>query len=283
MRTIGRLGVALLVVAQGCVTVAFAEPTMTLKVPGFQAAVFANGSSIVLPESNAREIEIWLQDALAEIQISTVRVLLNDVPMAAFLTTNRLPRGARVIVKLGASINPDFSLRSGRENRISFSAEDGSKVSYDAQFYVTLNATASEPRLAAQAPVRAPTRGVTAPPQVFPPTVTMRMDWPARTAERVLTLDAEVLDREGLRRVVVELNGRSIEEIVLENELPVRKQGGFVARKRLPGSVTGDGRKIVISIPVTIDKRLNTIGLRAENVAGLTGYADRVIELTTAR
>jgi hypothetical protein len=271
------------IVGFASVSPAVAEPTMTLRVPAFQGASFANGSSIVLPETGHGDVEIWLQDALADIQISTVRVRLNEVPVATFLTVNRLPRGVRVIVKLGASINPDFSFRPGRDNLLSFAATDTSNVTYQAQFYVTLSAAATAPRLAEQVALRPPVRDVVAPPQVFPPTVALRVDWPIKTADRVLMLDAEVSDREGLRRVVIEINSKAVEEVVLENELPVRKQRGFIAKGKLPGSVTGDGRKLLISIPVTINQRVNTVGVRAENITGLTGYADRTIELTTAR
>jgi hypothetical protein len=271
-----------LVTQFGLTSPAAAEPTLTLRLPALQSASFPNGSSVVLPETGHGDVEIWVQDALAEIQVSTVRVKLNDTPMAAFLTVNRLPRGVRVIIKLGASINPDFTLRPGRENLISFSSADASNVTYQAQFYVTLNPTATTARLADRAPARPPVREVMAPAQIFPPTVTLK-EWPTKTGERVLTLDAEVGDREGLRRVVIELNSKAIEEVVLENELPIRKQRGFIAKGRLPGSVTGDGRKLVISIPVKLDKPLNTVGVRAENVSGLTGYADRTVEATSIK
>jgi hypothetical protein len=270
------------VIAQGGWSLAAAEPNMTLKIATFQMA-FPNGSSIVLPETGHGDIEIWLQDALAEIQVSSIRVRLNEVPMATFLTVNRLPRGVRVIVKLNASINADFSLRPGRENLVSFAASDTSSVSYQAQFYLSLSATATGPHLADRAPVRAPLREVAAPAQVFPPTVALKVDWPAKTTDRVLTLAAEIHDREGLKRVVIEVNSKAAEEVILENELPVRKQKGFIAKGKLPGTVHGDGRKLLISIPVTLDKRLNTVAVRAENLVGLTGYADRTVEVTSIR
>lgn len=267
----------------GSASPAAAEPSLSLRMPTFQSASFPNGSSILLPESGHGNVEIWLQDALAEIQVSTVRVLLNETPMATFLTVNRLPRGVRVIIKMGASINPDFAFRPGRDNLLSFSAVDSSNVSYQAQFYVTLNSTATAPRLADRAPARSPVREVAAPVQVIPPTVTLKAEWPSKTPDRVLTLEAEISDPEGLRRVVIEMNGKAIEEVILENELPVRKQRGFVVKSKVPGTVTGDGRKLVISIPVTLDKRLNTVGVRAESVSGLSGYADRTIEATSVR
>jgi hypothetical protein len=261
---------------------ASAEPTLTLKVPAFQSASFPNGSSIVLPETNHGDVEVWVQDALAEIQVSTIRVRLNDTAMAAFLTVNRLPRGVRVIVKLGASVNPDFTLRPGRENLISFAATDASNVAYQGQFYVTLNAAVTIARLADRAPVRPAVQEVTAPPQIFPPKVALK-ELPSKTSERVLTLEAEVTDVEGLRRIVIELNGKAVEEVVLENEVPVRKQRGFIAKRKLPGSVTGDGRKVIIAIPVTLNQPLNTVGVRGENTSGLSAYADRTVEALSIR
>lgn len=260
-----------------------AEPEISLKLPRFPSNSFPNGSSVVFPASPSGDIEVWLQDALAELQVSTVRVRLNETPMAAFLTINRMPRGLRVILKMGASINPDFSLRSDRTNTITFSAQDASNVGYEAQFFVTLDPAITQPKLADRAPMRPPIRQVIAPAQISPPRVRLTANWPARSADRVLTLEAEIADPEGLRRIVVEVNSKAVDEVILENELPVRKRSGFIAKGQLPGSVTGDGRKIFIAIPVTFDKRLNTVAVKAESRSGLTDYATHTIEITTIR
>ncbi len=281
-RAVGWLVVSLLL---ACLHPAWAgaEPRLSMKLPAFQAVEFQNGSAVVMPASGHGDVEIWVQDALAEISVASVRVLLNQTPMATFLTVNRLPRGVRVIVKMGASLNPDFAFRSDAENLLTFSASDSSNVNYQAQFYITTNAMAAAPRLADRAPVRPPVQEVSSPARVIPPRVTVLSEWPARTADRVVTLDAEVTDVEGLRRIVIELNGSAIEEVVLENESPVRKQRGFIAKGALPGAVTGNGRKLVIRIPIELSRRVNTVGLRAVSVTGLIGYADRTVELTTIR
>jgi hypothetical protein len=237
----------------------------------------------VLPASGHGDVEIWLQDALAEVSVSSVRVLLNQTPMATFVTVNRLPRGVRVIVKMGASLNADFAFHPDMDNLIAFSAADASNVTYRAQFYVVLSQQAHAAMLAPKVAARPPVQEVASPAQVYPPTITLTSAWPEKTASRVLTLDVTVEDREGLRRVMIEVNSSTVEEVILENEQPVRKQRGFIAKGKLPGTVAGSGRSLHIAIPITLDKRLNTVGVRAENGAGLSAYADHTIELTTAR
>src|SRR6266508_5194971 len=67
--------------------------------------------------------------------------------------------------------------------------------------------------------------------------------------ERTLMLEAEVSDAEGLRRIVLEVNGKDAEEVVFQNERPVRKKNGMVARGTMPGKVKGDGQRVVINVP----------------------------------
>lgn len=259
-----------------------AEPRLFLRTSTF-ATEFPNGSSVVMPAVGYGDLELLVQDALADISVSSVRVMLNQTPMATFLTINRMPRGVRVIVKMGASLNRDFNLRPDAENLITLDASDTSSVGYHAQFYIATSPEATAPVLAAHAPSRPAVRDVASPTQAVPPKVTFTSAWPERTANRVVLLEADVADIEGLRRIVIEVNSSATEEVVLENEFPVRKQRGFIAKGRLPGSVTGSGRKISIAIPITLEKRLNTVGIRVESLVGLRAYADRTIELTTVK
>lgn len=257
---------------------AAAEPRIQLKVPSHAGGAFPNFSTVVLPENHG-PVEIWLEDALAEIQVSTIRVMLNESPMTPFVALNPLPRGVRAIVKIGASLNPDYTLRPSGENILAFAATDSGSVTYRAQFYLSLDAQASAPRLASVRS-RAPIKEVEAPPQHRPPRVAFTSEWPSKTSEQFLTLAAEVVDDQGIVRVVLEVNGKDVEEIVLENEWPVRKQKGFVARGRPPGEVTGDGRRLALSIPVKLGKDLTVVALRAENSLGLRTRTDRVVERT---
>jgi len=80
----------------------------------------------------------------------------------------------------------------------------------------------------------------------------------------MLMLAAVVKDAEGLKRVVIEVNGKDEEEIVLENESPVRKRRGFMSSGKLAGEVTGDARLLRLSVPVKLGKAINVIAVRAE-------------------
>lgn len=257
---------------------AVAEPRVTLKIPGFPDATFANYSAVVLPPHLTAPPEVWIEDALGEIQLSSVRIRLNDMPMAPFLKLNPLPHGVRIIVRIGASLSPEYTLRDSGENLLSVEALDETKVTYQGRFYLVVGPDATAPRAA---PARDTARGTTvkAPEQVYPPEVRLTSEWPKATTERVMTLDAEITDREGLRRVVIEVDGRDVEEIVLENAQPVRKRDGFIPRTQLPGTVTGDARRLVISIPVRLTKDWSVVAVRAENAGGLRTRADRVIEV----
>lgn len=272
-----RLILATLVAAVGLAGTAEAQPTLTLRFPGFAGASFPSSGAVIVPAALPSPPEIWLEDALAEIQLSTVRVRLNESPMTPFIELNSLPRGLRIRVKIGASLNAAFNLRPDGENLLTVDVADETRVTYAARFYLRVDPKAAMPQSApshdtAGATVRAPDR-------VYPPVIRLTSDWPKQTTEKLLTLEAEVTDREGLRRIVIEVDGRDVEEIVLENEQPVRKQGGFVARGRLPGEVSGDARRISFAIPVRLTKEVTVVAVRAENTGGIRARADRAIEV----
>jgi hypothetical protein len=188
-----------------------------------------------------------------------------------------LPGGLKVVVRLGASANPEYNLQPQIENLLTFVVEDKSRMKYQAQFYLTLDAKTTAPMLGA---VRreAPVKAVEAPLRRSPPEVSFKSDWPAQTAQQFLHLMAEVSDAEALRRVVVEVNGKDEEEIVFENEWPVRKHRGFMSGRKVPGEVTGDGKHLTISIPVKLTKEINVVAIRAENSGGLRTRLDRTVE-----
>src|SRR4051812_27405894 len=115
-------------------SVAAAEPVASLRIG---AQRFENGASVFVPGSLTEPLNIWLEDTLKPVTVSSVRVQLNGTPMGPFVTVNRLPRGVRVILKLGLSLGADFSLRAGTENVVLFSAADESGATYTATFYLT--------------------------------------------------------------------------------------------------------------------------------------------------
>jgi hypothetical protein len=274
-----RLGLSLLawvVAVAGAPGTASAEPRITLKLPAFPGATFPDFAAVTVPETYGA-LEIWLEDALDEVQISTVKVRLNDLPMTPFVVVNPLPRGVRVIMRGGITTSSEYRLRLTGENLLSFLATDSSKVSYEGRFYLTVDSTVAAPRPTPMKS-RPPTAEVSAPSLKLPPEVRFTSDWPERTNEQVLTLAAQATDPQGLVRVVLEVNGKDIEEITFQNELPLRKDAGFATSRKLPGDVSGDSRSLSVARPVRLDKDITVVAVRAENSLGLRTRIDRTVE-----
>lgn len=256
---------------------AAAEPQITLRLPAFPGSRFPNFSSVVVPAVEHGPFELWVEDGLDEVKTATVRVRLNDLPMTPFVSINPLPRGVRAVVRLGTSVSPDYRLKPGAENILAFSVEDEAGMTYRGQFYLSVEAGLAAPR-AADVRARAPVKAVEAPAEKRPPAIEIRSQWPERTTESLLTLEAQVTDEQGLRRVVLEVNGKDTDEIVLENEWPVRKHNGFMVARKVAGEVRGDGRSVWFSIPVKLGKDITVVAVRAENTAGLRARADRTVQ-----
>lgn len=255
------------------------EPTITLTIPAYPASSFANYASILLPDVKLETIELDLAEALATIRTSTVRVTLNGVPMTPFVAVNPTPGGVRVIVRLGMTLSPEYAISRDGESILTLDAKDVSGTGYRGMFYLAIDPARSRPELARTTRARAQQSATVAPPQFRAPTIRLLSDAPARTADRVYELEAEVTDGEGLRRVVIEVNGRDAEEIVLQNERPVRYKGGRIARGALAGEVTGGATSLRLRVPLTLARdRVNVIAIRAENVRGLAARADQTIE-----
>jgi hypothetical protein len=268
--------VACLILSAGA---AAAEPSITLKVPPF-AASFPNYASVVLPQSGYSTLEVILQGALAELQASTVRLTLNGMPMTPFVSVNMMPGGVRAIVRLGVSLSPDYSIRRDGESILTFAATDASGTSYKGQFYLAIDTAKAEPEVARTTRARAQETTVVAPPQRFPPNIEITSRWTSPTSERTLFLEATIKDGEGLRRLVVEVNGRDVEEVLMQNERPVRYQNGRIARATLAGEVSGVGTAVSLKIPVRLSQdRLNVVAIRAENMAGLASRADTTVQV----
>jgi len=273
------LGLPLAVAILFGVAAAAAEPVISLKIPPF-ATQFPNFASVVLPPSGYTTLEVVLQGALAEIQASTVRVTLNAMPMTPFVSVNMMPAGVRAIAKLGVSMSPDYMIRRDGESILTFAAADSAGTVYRGQFYLTIDPAKSQPDSARTTKARAQESGVVAPPQYVPPVIEILSQWPARTSEQTLGLEAEIKDPEGLRRIVIEINGRDVEEILLQNERPVRYQGGRIVRAAVAGDVNGTGTSVRINLPVRLSRnRINVIAVRAENLAGLSSRVDRAVEV----
>jgi hypothetical protein len=252
-------------------------PQIALKLPAFPGSSFPNFSSVAVPALDHGPLELWLEDALDEVRTATLRVRLNDMPMTPFVNINPLPHGVRAVVRLGTSVNPDYTLRPNSENILAFSVEDQAGMKYQGQFYLRVEAGLTVPR-SVETRARAPVKAVEAPAEKLPPVIDIRSQWPARTTESILDLEAEVTDALGLKRIVLEVNGKDTDEILLENEWPVRKHDGFMVAHKAAGEVRGDGRSVWFSIPVKLGKDITVVAVRAENAAGLRARADRTVE-----
>jgi hypothetical protein len=277
------LRVARLLVVGLCLAInaaiAAAEPSVTLKVPP-HASTFPNFASIVLPQSGYSSLEVLLEGALGEVQASSVRVTLNGMPMTPFVSVNMMPNGVRTIVKLGVSLSPDYSIRREGESILTFAARDASGTTYRGQFYLSIDSANTEPTVAPSTRARSQEPTVVAPPQHFPPMIQIVSKWPSPTSERTLFLEGEIKDSEGLRRIVIEVNGRDVEEVVLQNERPVRYQGGRVLRATAAGQVSGVGTAIRLNIPIRLSPdRLNVVAIRAENMLGLSSRSDTTVQV----
>lgn len=255
-----------------------AQPVITLHVPPDEAR-FENFATIALPAEGIGVLEIVLEGAVTSLRQATVRVTLNEMPMTPFVSLNGLPRGVRAIVRLGLSLSPDYSLRAEGENVLALTAVDEGGLTYRGQFYLVVDATKSTPEVVKNARAASQASAVQPPPRHSPPAITIRSSWPRRTAEGILRLDFVASDTEGLRRVVVEVNGKDVEEVVLRNERPIRKKDGLIARGALPGQVTGDGHSLSMVVPVRLERdRVNVVAVRAENILGLTTRTDRTVQ-----
>lgn len=255
------------------------EPVISLTIPAYPSSSFANYASVLLPDEKFETIELRLTDALSTIQTSTVRVTLNGVPMTPFVSVNPTPGGVRIIVRLGMTLSPEYAISRDGESVLTLDAKDVSGTGYRGMFYLTIDPAKSRPELARTTRARAQQSATVAPPEFRAPVIRFLSEAPQRTADRVYQLEAEIADTEGLRRIVIELNGRDAEEVVLQNERPVRYKGGRIARGALAGEVTGGAAGLRLRIPLTLARdRVNVIAIRAENVRGLSARADQTIE-----
>ncbi len=270
----------LLLIAVVCVASAGAsaqdQPEIVLRVPDFDEAAYPNSASIRLPSAATRRLELVLRAARGELQLSSVRIRLNGESVTAFATINPMPRGIRVILDLSRMVNPAFQLRPEVENSLLFEALDDSRNKYVGNFFLTVKSGLIRPERvqSAHATERSTVQAL---PAFRPPEIKWNSVPPGQTAEATLLLEAEVLDEHGLRRVVIELNQKDVEIVLLENSVPIRKRGTFRTNKALPGTVEGTGRHLLIRVPLELKKKVNVLAIRAENLKGLYASTSHTI------
>ncbi len=265
-----RIGVALLLLASAAGTgqePRARAPAIVLLTPDYGDAKFENFSAVAVPAADVR-LEVVLQEARSDIDLATVRLGLNGQSVLGFVALNPLPRGLRAILDLSRVSHPTFRLQPERDNALSFEALDALRNRYVGEFWVRVDRALAQPELRAQP--REATRATVEPPRVFTaPRIRRIAPDQSTVTTQVISYEAEISDDYGLRQVVLEVNGKEAERIVFEFGTPVRKRGGFRTARRLPGAVTGDGRRVSISIPVELKKPINVLAVRAENINGM--------------
>lgn len=256
-------------------------PAIWLSLPAYGEVTFPNFSAVAVPTTEVGALQVIVREARTDLDISSIRVLLNNQPVSAFLTVNPTVLGARVGFDLSRVANPAFKLRPDGDNVLSFEALDRQRNRYFAQFLIRVNPGLARPELLSD--VRLPVRRAFEPPPSYLPPQIRWISPAADVAQtRILLLQAEVSDDYGLREVILEVNGKEIETIVLENGMPVRKRGGFRTAKKLPGTVEGDARRLLIHIPLELKKRINVLAVRAENIRGIYASDGQTVTLSEA-
>jgi len=254
---------------------------LELKFPEYQSAAFPNYTTVLVPSTNLRKIELFLRDCLAEVQVSTVRVKLNGHPISMLLNLNPLPRGVRVIVDLGLSTNPEFKIKAEGYNQIDFEALDDSRNKYLGQFFIKVDPKVQRPQSAPMPPT--PDQPTRKSPKPEPPQIQIDASLPRETEQERITLLATVSDPIGLKRVTLEVNEKDSQEAFFDRGKLVRVRRGFWEGAKPPGSISGDEQSLKLEIPIKLKKGQNTIVIRAENSAGLRSREERTIERAKQR
>jgi hypothetical protein len=76
---------------------------------------------------------------------------------------------------------------------------------------------------------------------------------------------------------VVEVNGSDVDEIVMQNGIPVRKHRGWMTSGKAPGAISGDSFRLAVDVPVKLGKDVNVVAVRVENALGLRARLDRTV------
>jgi hypothetical protein len=251
-------------------------PAVVLVIPDYAGARFGNFSSILLPNAGPGKLEVILSNAASSITVHSVRMMLNNQPMAVFLATMPMTDGLRTVLDLQRASHPSYRLRPEGENSLTFEAVDQTGNRYFGQFFLRVAPGLSKPELAPAQPTVLQ-KAFEPPPSHQPPQIQWLPTDQPQVGGRTVWFKAEITDDYGLRAVILEVNGKELESIVLENGSPTRKRGGFRTARSLPGTVQGNGMRLTIEIPVELKKAVNVLAIRAENLRGLYGASSRTL------
>lgn len=263
--------------AQTAPTVSPSQPQVLISFPKYQVPAFPNFSVVEIPNSSLPAIEFDLIGFPAQLSISTVRVYLNDKPLTPFLKIFRKTDGARILVELEQVPVGSTYLQPDVENLLVLLVADKLGRRYTGRISLIPKSSVVQPQLVTQ---RLQHSNPVVPPPEPPPTspkIFWASELPDATTQENLMLHVQILDDYGLRYARIELNNRVIETIVVEAGIPTRKRGDFRRASNLPGSVSGSGKHLVVTIPLRLKKNANIIAVYAENIKGLNGFSKKTI------
>ena len=247
-----------------CLTVtAAANPSLELRLGSGPA--FSSGVTIGVGPEAAPVFDLRLMDARADIDPESVAVTLNRTSIKGFASFNRMPCGARLIVDRRTQNHPDFAL--GAENRLTFGCDDALGNSYRGEFVLRVSKAESDSRLLLPPGPDTPGVLVDNSDRGGAPSVGLSVS-EGRRGPRTARVVAEIRDMQGIRSVVLELNWKEFERIVMQNGFPSRRRGGFRSSRALTGSVQGDSKHLRLDIPIPLQGRETYVGIRAEDVKG---------------
>ena len=240
-----------------------ADPSLELRVGSSEA--FQPGATIGVSLDAAGTLDLRLNKARAEIDLKSIEIHLNGTSIAGFARVNRMLRGLRVIVDRRTQDHPDLALRD--QNPLMFGCEDALGNFYRGQFVLRVSQAESEPRLLAAPSPDTPKVLVAGAGHNEGPYVSLNVR-DVHRGQRTARLVAEIRDKQGIREVLIGVNWREVERIVMHNGLPSRRRGELRSSRSLPGSVMGDSVDLRLDMPIPLQKRETSVSTRATNVAG---------------
>ena len=253
-----------------------AEPLIELRLGAGRTV--ASGALVEAGQESVSTLDLVLSDALAEVNVDTVELTLNGYSIVGFARKSKTPSGIRLVVERGSTRHSHLAMAG--ENHLRFSAEDVDGNRYRGEFVVRVSEDVRGVQLLS-GPDPPPAALEASEPKASPPVIAFTTDSDVSRDQRTWRLFAEVQDESGIRSVVVELNWKEFERIQMRNGFPSRQRGEFRKARRLPGSVTGDSRRLVLDIPVPLRKRETQVGLRATNSHGLE--ASKIVTIRRPR
>ena len=260
---------AVAVALAGCTLAVFgAEPSLVLRLDGGPAIPVGAAARAGLDDAST--FDLVLSGAPARIDLDTVVLTLNGHSIVGFARKGNTDAGIRIFIDRAGIRHPHLALSD--ENRLRFSARDEDGNRYNGEFVVHVSEGVrgvTEISVPGQPP--SIVEGPDTPAQ--PPVIAFTSDPTVPRGDRSWRLLAEVRATTGIRAVSLDLNWKQFERIELLGGLPTRRRGRFHKPGRLPGTVTGHGRHLVLDIPVPLGKRETRVELRATTIAGVEASA----------